>query len=94
MRIVHADIDLAAIALGAFKIVIVEADDDDTGLHGRADAFIGMHPTRKMATAMPSTPAAVALDQVVLANRIVVGVLHVEIDASARAASSRPSPRG
>ena len=31
---------MAAIALGAFEIVIVEADDDDTGIDGGADAVV------------------------------------------------------
>ncbi len=78
---VHADIGLAAIALGAFEIVIVEADDDDARLDGGADAGIeSIRAGDRNGDAVDAADGG-ALDQVVLAHRIVVGILHVEIDA-------------
>jgi hypothetical protein len=38
--LVHTDIGLAAIAAGAFEVVIVEANDDDALVDRRANGFV------------------------------------------------------
>ena len=80
-KFVHADIGLTAVALGALEVVIVETDDDDARLDGSADAGVESIRAGNRNGDTVDAGCGRALDQVVLADRIVVGILHVEIDA-------------